>query len=85
MQLQSIQDKFQRFYKNLNSGRRLTWLYSQGHVEIACLFSNKRYQLIVNVAQTCILYLFNQVESIKCSEIKQRVGLSSDDFTAFMK
>ena len=52
--------------------KQLTWLYQFGSVEIGTLFTGaKKYLLTVNVAQACILCLFNEgITDIKCNEIK---------------
>ena len=62
---------FELYYKNKNSNRRkLEWLFSQGDVEIAPQYTEKKYQVVVNVPQAAILYLFNTKESYTCAEIK---------------
>lgn len=65
-------DKFTLWYKNSNMSKQLTWLYQFGSVEIGTLFTGaKKYLLTVNVAQACILCLFNEgIADIKCNEIK---------------
>ena len=52
-EIQSCQDKFTLWYRNTNPNRKLSWLYSNGSVEVhANNFGNnqqKRYLLTVNV------------------------------------
>ena len=71
-ELMACADKFGVWYKHQNMNKTLTWLYSNGQVEVGTLFTGaKKYQLTVNVYQASILCLFNQVGAdITCAQIK---------------
>lgn len=70
-ELKSCADKFTLWYKNANNNKQLTWLYSNGSVEIGLLYTEKKYQLTCNVFQASILCLFNDgITDISCLDIK---------------
>ena len=52
-ELQSCKDKFTFWYRNTNHNRKLSWLYSNGSVEVHTIIFNeirqKKYYLTVNV------------------------------------
>ena len=68
--IQTCQDRFTLFYKNKNTSKKLTWLYANGQVELHMLHTAKKYQLVTNVFQACILCLFNDRHEITCDDIK---------------
>ena len=74
--LKSCTDRFDRFFKQKNSNRTLTWLYAYGQVELQMTFTPKKYQLITNVFQAAILCLFNESQEETCSQILQKTQLS---------
>jgi len=57
--MRSAVENFELYYKNKQSNRKLDWLYSHGSVEVNTTYCAKKYQLITNVAQASILFLFN--------------------------
>lgn len=83
-ELKTCAEKFSFWYKSQNSSKTLTWLYSNGQVEMQTLFSAKKYQLIVNVYQACILCLFNKDEEITCAQIKQMCEMGDEKFKPAM-
>lgn len=64
--MQNAVSSFELYYKNKNSNRKLEWLFSQGNVELITLYSQKKYQIVINVAQASILYLFNKQGEYSC-------------------
>jgi hypothetical protein len=78
--LQAAVSSFEVYYKNKNSNRKLEWLFSQGNVEIITLYAPKKYQIIVTVAQSSILYLFNQQQEYNCKTLRDLTGLTPEVF-----
>jgi len=84
-ELKSCADKFTLWYKNANSNKQLTWLYSNGSVEIGLLFTDKKYILTCNVFQASILCLFNSdIADISCRDIMQQSNMPKENFTGAM-
>lgn len=68
-QIIGCQERFEVYYAAKNERRVLKWLYLTGQVEIGVLYTPKKYQLVVSVAQASILCLFNGVDQLSCKEI----------------
>ena len=83
-EIQACSDKFERWYKNAQSNRQLTWLFSNGQVEVAVKYAAKPYQLILNVFQVAILCLFNEQDVVTCSQIKTTTNMQEENFKAAM-
>ena len=43
MQMKSCAERFDRFFKQKNSNRTLTWLYAYGQVELQMTYTPKKY------------------------------------------
>ena len=83
-ELKSCTSKFELWYKNANTSRQLTWLYTNGSVELHMLYTPKKYQFIVNVFQATILCLFNEVDELTVKQIMQRTTMPPENFKAGM-
>ena len=83
-ELKLCADKFDRFFKQKNSNRTLTWLYGYGSVELQMTYTAKKYQLITNVFQASILCLFNKAEEITCSELLEKTAMGQEQFKMAM-
>jgi len=67
IELKSVQEKFEMWYKNKHNNRNLIWLYGNGSVELINLTTEKKYQLVLNVFQSAILCLFNERDEVTCA------------------
>ena len=84
LELKQSSERFERWYKNKHSNRNLTWLFSNGSVEVQVLYTQKKYQLVVNVFQAAILCLFNNGDNITCQQIKDTTHMPEENFKAGM-
>ena len=86
-ELRTAVDRFSAWYMQKNPNRVLNWLRARGIIELQTTYTRaKRYQLQVNTFQAAILCLFNDgSEFITCGEIKQKTGMTDDDFIASMR
>lgn len=69
---------FEMFYKNKHSNRNLLWLYHNGLVELQCLYTPKKYQLITNVFQATVLCFFNDDDELTVAEIKEKSNVPDE-------
>ena len=83
-ELKQCQEKFELWYRNKNTSRTMSWLYSYGSVEMFTNHTSKRYQLIVSVSQAAILCLFNEQEEITCADIKAQTSILEHVFKPAM-
>jgi hypothetical protein len=58
-QMQSIQVKFNQFYNDKFSNRKLMWVFNNGNLTMQTTYLKKSYVLVVNVFQAAVLNLFN--------------------------
>ncbi len=78
-QLSSIADSFKSFYLSDHTGRKLTWQLNLGKAEIRAKFPSQIVDLTVSTYQMIILFLFNQVTSLKYSQIAELTGIPEHD------
>ena len=83
-ELKSCTSKFELWYKNANTSRQLTWLYTNGSVELHMLYTPKKYQFTVNVFQATILCLFNEVDELTVKQIMQKTTMPAENSKAGM-
>ncbi|CAF3426396.1 unnamed protein product [Rotaria sp. Silwood1] len=57
--LEHIVNNFNKFYKYLHNGRKLTWIYQHSKGELQTFFTDRVYTLQVSMYQMVILLLFN--------------------------
>ena len=72
-------ERFKSFYISKYSGRRLSWLTSQGSSELKCSFAQGKKEFIVSSYHMCILYLFNQKNSFSYLEMKELTSIPEVD------
>ena len=83
-ELKACAERFEMWYKQKNSNRKMTWLYGNGTVEMACLQAKKKHQLVINVFQASILSLFNQHDELTCRQIVEATRMPMDSFKQAM-
>ena len=74
-----LQDVFQKFYAGKYSGRKLRWQQGLGQCILRGNFDTGRRELEVSVSQACILLLFNSLEKLTYTEIKETCNLDDDE------
>ncbi|KAK6950192.1 hypothetical protein Daesc_008518 [Daldinia eschscholtzii] len=77
-------ERFQSYYTNKHTGRRLTWKHSLGHCVIKARFGKGPKELLVSAYQAVVLTLFNQIEDkpdgfLAYQQIAEGTGLSGPD------
>ena len=74
-------DRFQRFYYEKHSGRKLTWLWQlcKGEMKTNYVKNAKiPYTFQVSTYQMAILLLFNEQDEVSYEDVQNATGLSSD-------
>jgi cullin 3 len=84
--VQAAMDRFQKYYLNTYTGRKLSWQTSTGSAEIRATFppakgSNKprRHDLTVTTYQMCILVLFNNRDTLTLKQIREETQIPEDE------
>ncbi|EER18181.1 cullin, putative, partial [Perkinsus marinus ATCC 50983] len=63
--MKSLIDRFETFYLSKHSGRKLTWLFNYGTVDIRSRAGRSPHVLTVSTYQAMILLMFNSLESLR--------------------
>lgn len=75
-QLKAGMEAFEKFYSKRHDGRKLTWCYYLGTMDLVGINFGKRMELNVPVVIGAILLLFNAKEGYTVEEITNALGLS---------
>ncbi|KAK0553485.1 ubiquitin ligase (cullin) of SCF [Tilletia horrida] len=74
-ELQPTYKRFEGFYANQHSGRKLQWLWHMSRNEIRTTGFNQKYVLQVSTFQAAIMLQFNTSETITVDELQKATGL----------
>lgn len=79
--MEQVAEKYSNFYAEKFTGRKLTWVLSQGSADVKfTLNDSQSYLLTVSTIQALILMLFNGSKTtLKVSEICQQVAITTGD------
>ncbi|KAI1777525.1 Cullin-domain-containing protein [Hypoxylon cercidicola] len=77
-------ERFEAYYINKHTGRRLTWKHSLAHCVVKARFNKGSKELLVSAYQAVVLTLFNQIENeadgfLAYQQIADNSGLSGPD------
>lgn len=77
-------ERFEAYYVNKHTGRRLTWKHSLAHCVVKARFNKGSKELLVSAYQAVVLTLFNQIEDkpdgfLAYQQIAENTGLSGPD------
>lgn len=68
-------DKFTTYYKTKHGGKKLTWVYNSGTVNMKMTHESIKYELTVTPLQMLILLLFNDEETLTYNQILSYTGI----------
>ncbi|KAJ5817560.1 Winged helix-turn-helix transcription repressor DNA-binding [Penicillium robsamsonii] len=74
--------KFETFYHNKHTGRKLTWKHQLAHCQLTANFPQGKKNLVVSSFQAIVLLLFNDIpdgESMSYTQIQEATGLSDPE------
>ena len=75
-------DRFQKFYYDKHSGRKLTWLWQlcKGEIKANYIKNQKvAYTFMVSTYQIAILLLFNDSDTVSYEDIQRATALNADN------
>lgn len=70
--------RFETFYHNKHTGRKLTWKHQLAHCQLTANFPLGKKNLVVSSFQAIVLLLFNDIpngESMRYPQIQEATGL----------
>eukprot|EP00922_Rhytidocystis_sp_ex-Travisia-forbesii_P057480 GHVS01085127.1.p1 GENE.GHVS01085127.1~~GHVS01085127.1.p1 ORF type:complete len:861 (-),score=151.20 GHVS01085127.1:378-2960(-) len=71
--------EFEDFYANHGGQyRKLTWAHGLGNTVVASVFPSRRYDLICNPYQACLLLLYNTYNSLDLATVKRLLNIQDE-------
>ncbi|GAA6029019.1 hypothetical protein NBRC10512_001646 [Rhodotorula toruloides] len=78
-ELLKTKDRFEHYYMNKHSGRKLTWLWQHSRNELRTLYTPQKYFFVTSTHQACILLQFNSSgDSLSLQDLVTGTGLPED-------
>ncbi|KAL1405840.1 ubiquitin ligase (cullin) of SCF [Vanrija albida] len=77
-QLEPVYERFTKFYNDVHSGRKLTWLWHVSKNELRTTYLSQKYIFMTSAYQTAILTLFNENDSLTFKEIQTGTQISEN-------
>ncbi|GAA5845367.1 hypothetical protein JCM9279_004858 [Rhodotorula babjevae] len=77
-ELLKTKDRFEQYYTNKHSGRKLTWIWQHSRNELRMLYTPQKYFLVTSTYQACILLQFNASDSLSYADLSAGTGLADD-------
>jgi cullin 1 len=68
-------DRFQKFYRTIHSGRKLTWLWNYSENELRTNYLNKKYILTTSSYQMAVLLQYNKHDTLSLNEIQTATAI----------
>jgi cullin 3 len=78
--MSAICDMFNKFYLDLNNGRKLTWMYGLGSVDLKATYAKtgKEFLMQVSLYQMVILNLFNESDTLSLDTIREASSIQQE-------
>ncbi|GAA5919879.1 hypothetical protein JCM1841_002089 [Sporobolomyces salmonicolor] len=79
-ELVKTKDRFEGYYMNKHSGRKLTWLWQHCRNELRTLYTPQKYFFVTSTFQACVLLQFNSAgsDSLSYDEIATGTGMTAE-------
>ncbi|GAA5907173.1 cullin family protein [Sporobolomyces salmoneus] len=77
-ELVKTKERFEAYYMNKHSGRKLSWIWQHCRNELRTLYTPQKYMLVTSTYQACILLQFNTSDSLTYEEIQTGTGMSAE-------
>ncbi|KAJ4466476.1 Cullin [Lentinula edodes] len=74
-------DRFQKYYQQKHSGRKLTWLWNYSKNELRTNYLNQKYILMTSSYQMAVLVLYNKNDTMSLEEIFVATSIGKDILT----
>ena len=74
-------DRFQKYYQQKHSGRKLTWLWNYSKNELRTNYLNQRYILMTSAYQTAVLLQYNNNDTLSLDELVAATAINKELLT----
>jgi cullin 1 len=76
--IQPTYDRFQKYYQQKHSGRKLTWLWNYSKNELRTNYTNQKYILMTSSYQMAVLLQYNKNDTLSLDELLQATAIPKD-------
>ncbi|KAI0317673.1 Cullin-domain-containing protein [Amylostereum chailletii] len=76
--IQPTYDRFQKYYQQKHSGRKLTWLWNYSKNELRTNYTNQKYILMTSSYQMAVLMQYNNNDTLSLSELVSATSIPKD-------
>jgi cullin 1 len=74
-------DRFQKYYQQKHSGRKLTWLWNYSKNELRTNYLNQKYILMTSAYQTAVLLQYNNNDTLSLDELVAATAINKELLT----
>ncbi|KAF9013451.1 Cullin [Cyathus striatus] len=71
-------DRFQKYYQQKHSGRKLTWLWNYSKNELRTNHTNQKYILMTSSYQTAVLLQYNRNDTLSLDDLVTATSIPKD-------
>lgn len=71
-------NRFQQYYQQKHSGRRLTWLWTYSKNELRTNYANQKYIFMTSAFQMAVLVQYNDYDTLTFDELMTNTGIPVD-------
>jgi cullin 1 len=83
--IQLTYDRFQKYYQQKHSGRKLTWLWNYSKNELRTNYLNQKYILMTSAYQTAVLLQYNNNDTLSLDELATATNVGKDLLTQVLQ
>ncbi|KAI0036500.1 Cullin-domain-containing protein [Vararia minispora EC-137] len=76
--IQPTYDRFQKYYQQKHSGRKLTWLWNYSKNELRTNYTNQKYILMTSSYQMAVLLQYNKHDTLSVEELLQATAIPKE-------
>lgn len=80
-EIQPTYDRFQKYYQQKHSGRKLTWLWQYSKNELRTNYLNQKYILMTSSYQMAVLLQYNKHDTLSLDELDSATSMGKDLLT----
>ncbi|GAA5973888.1 hypothetical protein JCM11641_001202 [Rhodosporidiobolus odoratus] len=78
VELVKTKERFEQYYTNKHSGRKLTWVWQHSRNELRTLYTPTKYFFVTSTYQAVILLQFNSSDALSFSDLETGTGMNEE-------
>lgn len=77
-EIQTTHERFQKYYQQKHSGRKLTWLWNYSKNELRTNYLNQKYMLMTSSYQMAVLVQYNNHDTLSLEELTAATAIAPE-------